>query len=151
MRAAALALALLPAGASAEGALERLRALAAPAPPAAADIYAEEIAADRALLAAEAGALFDSARPGLGPADAPVAIALFTGPGCAACAPATAELEELATRLGVRAVLIDTGADPADAALMRRLGLDLLPSYALPWGMIRGAMPAVVLERYLAP
>jgi thiol-disulfide isomerase/thioredoxin len=152
MRAALLALALglisAPLPAAAQDPLERLRALAPPISPTASDLYADEIAADRALLAEEAPLLFDPAHPGAGPEGAPVAIALFTGPGCEACPAARAELEEMAERLGLRVAVLDT-ALPANAALMDRLALDLLPSYAMPDRLIRGAMPAMVLERYL--
>lgn len=147
---AALLVAAPPGQAQQPGALERLRSLAH-APPTAAEIYADEVTADLALIAAEAGALFDPARPGYGPPQAPVAIAMFTGPGCADCAHAEAELAALANRLGRRVAVIDVGTDPGGAALMQRLTLDLLPSYVLRDGLIRGAMPAVVLERYLTP
>jgi hypothetical protein len=37
-----------------------------------------------------------------------------------------------------------------DAALVRDLGLDMAPSYVLRDRMLRGAMPAIVLDRYLS-
>ena len=52
----------------------------------------------------------------------------------------------LATRSGFRAALFDIGKD---AALARALGLDTAPSYVLPDKILRGAMPAIVLDRYL--
>src|SRR6056297_2433511 len=90
--------------------------------------------------------LFDPDRPGIGPADAPTRIAFFTRAGCADCATARAELQALAERMGFRATEFDMGRD---AALARDLGLDMAPSYILPDKMLRGAMPAIVLERYL--
>ena len=116
------------------------------APPAPAALYAEEIARDRALLTRLAPRLFDPAQPGLGPADAPTRIALFTRSGCPDCARAAAELRALATRLGFRAAQFDIAAD---AALARALGLDMAPSYVLPDRILRGHMPALVLDRYL--
>ncbi|MDF0600059.1 hypothetical protein P1J78_04875 [Psychromarinibacter sp. C21-152] len=153
MRLLRLALPLLLAAAPvapawAQDTLERLRDLR-PDPPSVGAIYAEEIAADLALIAAQAERLFDPDRPGLGPADAPVRIAFFTGAGCTDCPRARAELAALAARLGVRAAVFDVSDSPADAALMDRLTLDTLPSYVMRDGLIRGAMPAMVLERYL--
>ncbi|MCA0920969.1 hypothetical protein [Pseudooceanicola nanhaiensis] len=37
-----------------------------------------------------------------------------------------------------------------DALLFHKLGLDMAPSYVLPKMMLRGEMPAIVLERYLS-
>ena len=48
--------------------------------------------------------------------------------------------------MGFRATLFDMDRD---AALARDLGLDMAPSYVLPDRMLRGAMPSLVLERYL--
>lgn len=62
------------------------------------------------------------------------------------------------------AVLRQTGIDPeslpisdslradlaAEAALFSRLGLDASPSYVMPDRLIRGAMPGIVLKRYLS-
>lgn len=144
IRLAAL-LASVAAPAPAQGVLDRFHALSA-SPPTMGEIYADEAAADRALIARHAAALFDPARPGHGPEEAPVAIVLFTGPDCAECASAEAELAALAGRLSVRATVIDTARDSQGAALMATLGLDLLPSYVTPSAMIRGAMPIIVLE-----
>jgi hypothetical protein len=91
--------------------------------------------------------LFDSDRAGIGPAGAPVRIAFFTRADCATCAAARAELATLATRMGFRATVIDMDRD---AALVRDLGLDMAPSYVLRDRMLRGAMPAIVLDRYLS-
>jgi hypothetical protein len=57
-------------------------------------------------------------------------------------------LRELAARLGLRVSLFDMGRD---ADLAARLGLDMAPSYVMRDRLLRGAMPAIVLERYLAP
>jgi len=110
------------------------------------DLYAKEIARDLDLLQRAAPRLFDPARPGLGPEGAPVRIAFFTRAGCAPCATARAELAALASRAGFRAALFDMRHD---AALARELGLDTAPSYVLPDKILRGAMPAIVLDRYL--
>ncbi|MFB9151115.1 hypothetical protein [Roseovarius ramblicola] len=108
--------------------------------------YADDIARDLALLDRLAPRLFDPDRPGLGPAGAPTRIALFSRADCAPCAAARAELAALAARMGFRAALFDMGRD---AGLARDLGLDTAPSYVLPDKLLRGAMPAIVLERYL--
>lgn len=102
------------------------------------DPYADEIADDLAMIAAERDALFG------GEAD----IALFIGPACAECDAARAELDALAERLGVTVAVHMTQA-PESAALLKRLTLDMVPSYVMPDRLIRGAMPAFVLERYL--
>ncbi|ETX29104.1 hypothetical protein [Roseivivax isoporae] len=124
-----------------------------PAPRVAADIagalYADEIASDLARIEAEAARLFDPGLRGHGPEGTTPAIVLLRGPDCAECDAAEAELAEVALRLGVRAGVIDVGADAADRAMMDRLTLDVLPSYVMPDRMIRGHMPAMVLESYL--
>ncbi len=117
---------------------------ATPRPPL--DLYGAEIARDLDLLARAAPRLFDPDRPGLGPAGAPTRIAFFTRADCADCATAQAELQALAARMGFRATLFDMDRD---ADLARDLGLDMAPSYVLPDRMLRGAMPTIVLERYL--
>jgi len=114
--------------------------------PAPADLYADEIARDLALLDRLGPRLFDDAQPGLGPAGAPTRIAFFTRTNCPGCARAEAELRDLAHRLGVRVAVFDI---EAEAGLARALGLDMAPSYVLPDRLVRGAMPAPVLERYL--
>lgn len=111
------------------------------------DLYRDEIARDLDILEHAAPRLFDAARPGLGPEDAPTRIAFFTRADCAACANARAELAALATRMGFRATLFDMDTD---ADLARDLGLDTAPSYVLPDKMLRGAMPSIVIERYMS-
>jgi hypothetical protein len=111
------------------------------------DLYAEDAARDLDLLERAAPRLFDPARAGLGPEGAPVRIALFTRDACEACASATVDLRALADRLGFRATVFDI-EDRADLA--RELGLDMAPSYVMSDRILRGEMPAIVLERYLS-
>ena len=120
-----------------------LAGLSAPSPV---ESYADEIARDLDILDRAAPRLFDAARRSLGPEGVPVRIAFFTRADCPSCATARAELQALATRMGFRATLFDMDRD---AALARDLGLDMAPSYVLPDRMLRGAMPAIVIERYL--
>ena len=110
------------------------------------DIYADDIAADLALIGGEAAQLFTTDAPRLG--TGPVALAFVTGPDCAECAAAAEELTALLAERGIAARIVDV-AEPEDRALLDRLGLDLWPSYVFPEMMVRGAMPAFVLARYL--
>ncbi|WP_297774810.1 glutaredoxin family protein [uncultured Roseovarius sp.] len=119
-----------------------------PASRAAPDLYAEDAARDLDMLEAAEPRLLAPDLPGFGPANQPAAIALFTRKDCAECAKAEADLRQLAKRLGVRVTLLDI---EAEATLARALGLDMAPSYALPEMLLRGHMPAIVLERYLSP
>jgi hypothetical protein len=112
----------------------------------AADLYSEDAARDLDVLGRAVPRLFARDLPGFGPEGAPAAIAFFTQEGCAECANAEAELRDLATRLGVRVSRFDITEDAAFAA---ELGLDMAPSYVLPDMLLRGAMPAIVLEKYL--
>ena len=124
------------------------------------DPYAEEKAADHALLEGLAAALFDPARRGWGPPGAPAMVAL-TAPGCTACAATEPELAALAAARGLRIGLLDITEEPALAAALRQyetccqalaaeLGLDSLPSYVLPDMLVRGDVPVFVLDGYLA-
>ncbi|MGJ8545268.1 MAG: disulfide bond formation protein DsbA [Sulfitobacter sp.] len=97
--------------------------------------YAEEAQGDIALLEALASELFAGAD-----------VAIFTGPDCADCAAALAELQQMGVSLRHHDI-----ADAKAADLAAQLGLDVMPSYALPRMMLRGHMPPVVLEKYLAP
>lgn len=115
--------------------------------PSAADIYAEEIESDLATIAAHEGALFAPGLPGFGAADAALTVALFTGQDCADCTRAEAELRDLAQRHDLRVTLLDI---EEHAALARALGLDMAPSYVFPDRMLRGHIPQIVLERYMA-
>src|SRR6056297_298525 len=91
--------------------------------------------------------LGEAIRAALGPAGAPIRIAVFTRADCPECATARDELQALAARIGFRAALFDMDRD---AGLARDLGLDTAPSYVLPDKLLRGAIPSLVLERYLA-
>lgn len=115
----------------------------APAPNAPAprvDPYAQAVRDDLALIASHAATLFGI--------DAPEqSIAFLTREDCADCAKSLAELEILAEKTGWHIRVIDLDHE---AALGTALGLDTVPSYVLPDMMLRGAMPAVVLEKYLS-
>lgn len=128
----ALILCCLPLLAGADSLRERLRALVPPPDP-----YAQEKADDLARIAREP-VLFAEGQ----------AIAMFTHPDCGSCGHAEAELQALSKALGVGVQILNTHS-PANAALMERLSLDLLPSYVMPDRLIRGQMPSFVLERYL--
>lgn len=110
------------------------------------DLYAEDAARDLRILDRAAPRLFDPERPGIGPEGAPIRIAIFTRADCATCGSAMSDLRALADRLGFRATVFDI---EQDAGLARDLGLDVAPSYVMRDRMLRGAMPVVVLERYL--
>jgi len=98
-------------------------------------LYADHIASDLELIAAHAEALF-------GGKD----IALFIGKECPDCERAAAELSALsdARGLSVNTLTLEDNPDLRDA-----LQIDTLPFYVLPELMLRGAMPAPVLERFL--
>ena len=110
------------------------------------DLYGAEAERDLDTLDQMAAQLFNPAQPGFGPADAPTRLAFFTAKDCPDCTRAEEELRALAEQLGFRVAVFDIGSD---AALARSLGLDMAPSYVLPDMMLRGAMPAIVLDRYL--
>jgi hypothetical protein len=110
------------------------------------DLYAEDAASDLRILDRAASRLFDPEQPGIGPDGAPTRIAIFTRADCATCGSAMADLRALADRLGFRATVFDI---EEDAGLARDLGLDVAPSYVMRDRMLRGDMPAIVLERYL--
>lgn len=135
------------------GLQDRLRALSAlqeaPPGPAPVEAYADEIASDLARIKAETPALFHDPRDALGTGSGAAAITLFIGPDCPDCARARAELATLAEAMDLRAHVIDVSKNAEDAALLARLTLDTLPSYVMPDKLIRGHMPAFVLERYL--
>ncbi|KUF11604.1 hypothetical protein [Pseudoponticoccus marisrubri] len=138
IRAAGLLLCLATSPATAGEASElraRLKALAGPSDP-----YAAEKAADLNRIAADAPRLFG--------ADGAGDIALFVGPDCADCPAAQESLQALAAVLDKQVRILDI-SDPANSALMQRMTLDTVPSYVMPDKLIRGAMPRVVLERYL--
>lgn len=108
--------------------------------------YEEEIAADHALIARHADALFDDDLPGFGNPNAESVIAIFTSDNCADCARAEDDLRALSDTYDVRIMLIDQGThgDLADA-----LGVGELPFYVMPRMMIQGHMPAAILAGYI--
>ncbi len=75
-------------------------------------------------------------------------IALFVGDLCEGCTRAIEELRTLSDTSGVTFILHDI-ADPETAVLAKTLGLDMVPSYVLPDMVLRGHIPALVLQRYL--
>ena len=101
------------------------------------DLYADDKAADLALIEAHGAALF-STWP------APNRIAFFTKESCDDCIKAEAELVEITKNLGWEII-----THPADGALAQRLSLPDAPFYVLPDMFLRGWMPAPALERYL--
>jgi len=115
---------------------------AAPASP-----YQDAIAQDLARLSERNSALFDPDLPGFGPPDAALRIALFTAPDCADCDRAEADLRALAQSHDLRVTLLDI---TRHGALADTLELDMAPSYVFPNMMLRGHIPPIVLERYLA-
>lgn len=125
-----------------------LAPLREPIPLTAADLYGDESARDLNLLKRAAPRLFAPDLPGFGPKGGTAALAFFTQADCADCASAEAELRALSDRLGLRVNTFDMANDMAFAT---ELGLDMAPSYVLPDMLLRGAMPAIVLEKYLSP
>lgn len=138
MRLSALALVFAAPAAEAQSLQDRLRALAAP-PPVTGDLYAEDKANDLDRIEADATTLFPEGE----------AIAFFTGPDCPDCMKAASELSDIASKMGIGVNSFDI-ADAENAALMARMTLDVVPSYVMPDRLIRGHMPAFVLERYLS-
>lgn len=112
----------------------------APVPPAAIG-YQDDIDADRALLDTLSGDIF--ATPIAGPQDAP-RLAILTAPGCSACDAMQATLTDWAAQGRLRLFTLPLGSLPA-----RQLGLDTAPSYIFERMIVRGDVPAVVLEKYL--
>lgn len=104
--------------------------------------YADEIEADRTLLADLAPQIF--AYPVAGPDNAPK-LALITAPDCDACTEMQAQLTD-AAKAGQLALY----TLPLDSEAARALGLDTAPSYVFTDMVVRGDVPAAVLEKYLA-
>ncbi len=111
------------------------------------NIYSDDMANDLSALALAAPRLYDSALPGFGPRNAALKIALFTRADCIDCATAEDDLRTLSQRFDLRVTLLDMDRH---ADLARELGLDLAPSYVFGDMMLRGAMPSIVLDRYLS-
>ncbi|MGX0978004.1 hypothetical protein ACSSVY_003742 [Roseovarius sp. MBR-51] len=112
------------------------------------DLYGEDAARDLGLLGRASKQLFSPGLPGFGAEGKTAAIVFFTQDDCPDCAAAEAELRHLAAALSLRVSVFDM---VRDAALAEKLGLDMAPSYVLPDMLLRGAMPAIVLEKYLRP
>lgn len=104
------------------------------------NIYREQIAQDLVLIGHEADLLFGE--------DRRVQIALFVSQSCTACAKAQEELSQLSKRLDVPVKVLNADI-PSIQAAQQRLTLDMLPAYVMTDRMIRGHIPAFVLERYL--
>ena len=102
------------------------------------DPYEDDRAADLARIAAHGAALF-------GEWPASRIIAFFEGPDCADCPRARAELDAIAGARGWRVL-----RHPIDSALARSMELPDAPFYVLNDMLIRGWMPAPVLDGYLS-
>ncbi|NUH66308.1 disulfide bond formation protein DsbA [Sulfitobacter sp. S0837] len=76
-------------------------------------------------------------------------LALFTADDCAECMAAARELKDLTDTYGLTFIQHDLST-PQAAAWAAQLGLDEAPFYVLPNMILRGHMPAVVLQKYLA-
>jgi thiol-disulfide isomerase/thioredoxin len=118
-----------------------------PEKPPLVDLYGAEIARDQELIRAQKGTLFSPDRTGFGAPGSAMQIALFLRPDCPDCITAEADLRILAERYDVRVTVIDVTKDPDLAQVM---GIDTLPFYTLPRLMLRGAIPLVVMEKYLS-
>ncbi|MBR9651998.1 glutaredoxin family protein [Thalassobius aquimarinus] len=108
--------------------------------------YQDDIDRDLVQLSAAAGELFDPAATEIGSPEAEKVLALFVRPSCAGCERARADLAALAERLDLRVTVFDLDQD---AALAERIGVDMAPSYVLPRMIVRGDVPAAVIEKYL--
>ncbi len=97
--------------------------------------YADDIARDIALINRHREALF-------GDAD----LAIFVTPDCEACKTAQEELSVLAKANGLS---VNTLNVHQAEELATDLQIDVVPFYVLPDKMLRGAMPSIVLERFL--
>lgn len=78
------------------------------------------------------------------------AIAIFIPPECDACEQVIQEVHEITKSYGVTVKLHDL-TDPQSAKLAEKFGLTDEVFYVMPQMILRGHMPRVVLERYLAP
>lgn len=109
--------------------------------------YAAEVASDNELIKRHHARIFDNALPGAGREGAALKAAFLTDPNCAGCEKAEQELLELTERHDLRVYLIDMSQQPD---LKESLGVDILPFYVMPRMMLRGAMPAAVLDQYFS-
>lgn len=126
--------------------LSGLPDLLPPVTPGATTGLSREVADDLARIDALSDRLFGPGLPGFGAPDAARTIAFLTAADCPDCARAEAELRELAQEYDLRVRVIDVTEAP-DIPLA--LDLDMVPSYVFERMMLRGAMPKVVLQRYL--
>jgi hypothetical protein len=135
--------ALTPAERAAFGAEVRALLLAEPEivqaamNPPAPDVYGDAARADIVLLESIAPQVLEGAD-----------IALFTGPDCPDCEAAVAELDAISKASGATFIHHDA-TDGAMSKLIALLEMDVLPFYIMSDRVLRGHMPAVVLERYL--
>lgn len=113
-----------------------------PAVPPAALGYRDEIDADRALLVELAPQLF--AQPVAGPENAP-RLTIITAPDCLDCVAKLDMLTDWATAGRIHLYQL-----PLNTPAAQKLGLDTAPSYVFETMIVRGDVPAVVLEKYLA-
>ena len=120
------------------------QALSAKTPP---DLYAEDREADLSIIARHKALLFDRSAEGFGVADAALVIALIGAKDCAPCQMAEADLRAFAERYGIRVRRLTL----EDAApFLSEMQITDLPAYAFENMVLSGAMPAVVMERYIA-
>jgi hypothetical protein len=109
-------------------------------------LYRDEVNRDLDLIATHSAALFATDLPGVTPAPIQQRVAVFTSADCAACETAARDLETLSPRFGLRVYLIDSDKHHD---LFQTMGADTLPFYVFPKMMLRGKMPAPVIQRYL--
>ena len=114
-----------------------------------AQVYADEIQNDLDLIARHAPVLFDPTRGGetIGTGFAFNVIALFVAENCPDCDRAIRELQQLAGKESLRVHFFYRENHPD---LTADLGVDTLPFYVFPKMMLRGHVPKIVLQRYLA-
>lgn len=103
--------------------------------------YQDEIDADLRMLRDLAVQIW--ATPLAGSASAP-RLALVTRPDCPACDAMQATLTDWAVQGRLHLFTL-----PLDSDAARRMGLDVAPSYVLDTMIVRGDVPAIVLEKYL--
>ncbi len=107
--------------------------------------YEAEVASDQALIRRHHATIFAEALPGVGVETAQLKVAFLTSPACEGCLKAEQELLELSKLHDLRVYVIDMTQHPE---LEENLGVDTLPFYIMPRMMLRGAMPATVLDQY---
>lgn len=116
-------------------ALERTR-------PTAGALYQDNIDSDLALIEAHAAYLFSDSDATILGSTGPIVMASFATPDSAIAGMLTVFAETHAIRIALR--------DPrTQQDLLTALGLDTIPAHVFPNLMVRGDVPAIVLERYL--